>query len=101
MLLPFRLGLGGPLGPGTQYMSWIHRDDWIGLVLWLIAHDLEGAFNGTAPEPVTNAEFAKTLGRACDGPRCCRRPPSRCGSRWARWPTRCCSRASGPCPSAP
>ena len=69
MLLPFKLGAGGPIGPGTQYMPWIHRSDWVALVRWLIeAPQARGAFNGCAPEPVTNAEFAKALGRALGRP---------------------------------
>jgi uncharacterized protein (TIGR01777 family) len=69
MLLPFRLGAGGPLGAGTQYMPWIHRDDWVDLVRWLIAEPgSRGAFNGTSPEPATNAEFARALGRALRRP---------------------------------
>jgi uncharacterized protein (TIGR01777 family) len=65
MLLPFRLGLGGRLGDGRQWMSWIHVDD----LAALIAHALEtdsvsGALLGTSPEPVTNADFTRALGRA-------------------------------------
>lgn len=69
MLLPAKLGVGGRLGSGAQYMPWIHRHDWIALVEWLIAGpSAEGAFNATAPEPVTNAEFARALGRAIRRP---------------------------------
>jgi uncharacterized protein (TIGR01777 family) len=68
MLLPFRLGAGGPLGSGEQYMSWIHRDDWTALVAGLLEHDVEGPFNATAPTPVTNAEFARALGAALHRP---------------------------------
>jgi uncharacterized protein (TIGR01777 family) len=69
MLLPFNLGVGGPQGSGRQFMPWIHRDDWIGLVRWLIsATAARGAFNATAPEPVTNKEFARSLGRALHRP---------------------------------
>jgi uncharacterized protein len=69
MLLPFRLGIGGRLGSGRQYMSWIHRDDWVRLVRWLIDEaDAQGPFNATAPEPVTNAEFTRALGRALHRP---------------------------------
>ncbi len=58
MLLPFRLGLGGRLGDGRQWMSWIHRQDWINIVQTMIADStLQGAYNATAPNPVTNAEF--------------------------------------------
>lgn len=69
MLPPFRWGLGGPIGHGRQWMSWIHREDLIGLVQWLL--ELEsagGAYNGTAPEPVRNREFARTLGRVLHRP---------------------------------
>jgi uncharacterized protein len=69
MLLPFKLGAGGPLGAGVQYMPWIHRDDWVDLVRWLIAEPgARGAFNGTSPAPVTNAEFVRALGRALRRP---------------------------------
>lgn len=69
MLTPFRLGVGGPLGDGRQFMPWIHIADWVGLVLWLIGHSsARGAFNGTAPAPVTNAEFSRALGRALHRP---------------------------------
>jgi uncharacterized protein (TIGR01777 family) len=69
MLLPFKLGAGGPMGSGTQYMPWIHLDDWVSLVVWLIeSPDARGAFNGTAPTPVTNREFARALGRALRRP---------------------------------
>jgi uncharacterized protein (TIGR01777 family) len=69
MLLPFKLFAGGPFGTGRQFVSWIHRDDWVALVLWLIdAHAVAGPVNATAPEPVTNAEFARALGRALRRP---------------------------------
>ncbi|MGH8455128.1 MAG: TIGR01777 family oxidoreductase, partial [Nevskiales bacterium] len=69
MLLPFRLGLGGHLGDGRQWMSWIHRDDLIGIILHLLRHEsLRGPYNGTAPEPVTNREFARSLGAALRRP---------------------------------
>jgi hypothetical protein len=69
MMLPFKLGAGGPQGSGTQYMPWIHRDDWVDLVRWLISEaGARGAFNATAPEPVTNREFARSLGRALSRP---------------------------------
>lgn len=69
MLPPFRLGLGGPIGDGRHYMAWIHRDDWVALVLHLLADDrLSGPFNLTAPHPVPNAEFAEALGRALHRP---------------------------------
>ncbi len=69
MLLPFRLGLGGVIGPGTQYMSWIAIDDVLGAVQHtLVRDDLQGPFNMVAPEPVTNREFTKTLGRVLGRP---------------------------------
>lgn len=62
MLPLFRMGLGGRLGSGTQYMPWIHRYDMVEGLLFLLENtDLEGAFNLTAPNPVTNAEFTRTL----------------------------------------
>jgi uncharacterized protein (TIGR01777 family) len=69
MLLPFKLGLGATLGSGAQYMSWIHVDDWTALVETLIKDDrASGAFNLTAPEPVTNRVFTRTLGRVLGRP---------------------------------
>ena len=69
MLPPFRFGVGGPVGSGRQYWPWIHRADWIGLVQWAIrTPTVSGAINLTAPNPVTNAEFAQALGRAMHRP---------------------------------
>lgn len=69
MLPPFRLGLGGPMGDGDQWMSWIHREDLVGLILWLLANaQARGAYNGTAPAAVTNAEFARTLAKVLGRP---------------------------------
>lgn len=69
MLPAFRLGGGGRMGSGRQWMSWIHRDDHIALTRFLLDHaTLSGAFNATAPNPVTNAEFAATLGRVLKRP---------------------------------
>jgi uncharacterized protein (TIGR01777 family) len=69
MLLPFRLGLGGPLGSGAQYLPWIHLADWVALVTHIIASpDARGAFNVTAPNPATNAEFTRALARAVSRP---------------------------------
>ena len=69
MLLPFRLGIGGPIAGGRHYMPWIAAEDVAGM--YLAALDGEkwsGAFNVTAPEPVTNREFSKALGRALRRP---------------------------------
>ena len=77
MLLPFRLGLGGPFGSGEQYMPWIHRRDWIDLVRWsLITTAAEGPFNATAPQPVTNREFTRTLAKVLGRPHVLRVPAS-------------------------
>jgi uncharacterized protein len=75
MLLPFRLGGGGPFGHGRQYMSWIHRQDWIGLARWLLTRvDASGPTNATAPAPETNAAFAATLARVLRRPHLLRAP---------------------------
>ncbi len=67
--LPFRLFTGGPVGSGRQYWSWIHRDDWVGLALWALRNAaVAGPINLTAPAPVTNREFAATLGRVMRRP---------------------------------
>jgi len=69
MLTPFRLGVGGRMGTGKQYISWIHRDDAVGLLLFALEHaELRGPLNVTAPEPVTNADFAHTLGATLHRP---------------------------------
>jgi len=75
MVPAFRSFLGGPLGSGRQWMSWIHRDDVVALVLDALAREAyRGAVNATAPEPVTNAEFAATLGRVLARPARLRTP---------------------------
>jgi uncharacterized protein (TIGR01777 family) len=69
MLPPFQMFVGGPLGSGTQYMSWIHKEDWVRLVSWIVAAEgARGPLNATSPAPVTNAEFSKALGRALTRP---------------------------------
>ena len=69
MLPPFKMFAGGPLGTGTQYMPWIHKDDWVRLVTWMItAEGARGPLNATGPSPVTNAEFSKALGHALKRP---------------------------------
>ena len=69
MLLPFRLGLGGVVGPGTQWWPWIALEDVCGMFVRAIEDDaIEGLFNATAPEPATNLEFTKALGRALHRP---------------------------------
>ena len=69
MLLPFRLGLGGMIGTGTQYMSWVTLDDVLGAIHHALSTDaVRGPLNVTAPQPVTNSEFATTLGRVLGRP---------------------------------
>jgi uncharacterized protein (TIGR01777 family) len=69
MILPFKLGLGATLGSGDQYWPWIHVDDGVALVNWFIgAGSATGAFNVTAPVPVTNRAFTRTLGRVLRRP---------------------------------
>jgi uncharacterized protein len=69
MLPPFRLGIGGPVAGGRQYISWIHRDDLVGVVGAALGSDWwQGPINATAPIPVSNGEFAKALGRALHRP---------------------------------
>jgi uncharacterized protein (TIGR01777 family) len=69
MLLPFTLGVGGPLGSGDQYISWISLQDLLGLLEYsLMTPTMEGACNATTPHPITNKEFAKALGAALHRP---------------------------------
>lgn len=69
MLTPFKLGAGGPLGTGKQWWSWIHRDDLVALMLFLIEHpEFSGVVNGVAPEAARQKDFAKTLGRVLGRP---------------------------------
>ncbi|MEQ1635543.1 MAG: TIGR01777 family oxidoreductase [Methylococcales bacterium] len=69
MLLPFQLGLGGRLGSGQQWMSWIDRQDWIAICDTMINDaSMRGAYNATAPNPVSNAEFTQTLAQCLNRP---------------------------------
>ena len=69
MLPAFRLGLGGPIGDGRQYMSWITLDDVVGAFLFALTNDgLHGPVNAVAPQPVRNTEFVHTLGKALNRP---------------------------------
>jgi uncharacterized protein (TIGR01777 family) len=69
MMRPFRFFAGGKLGSGRQYLSWIHRLDWIEMVRWIVqTPDLAGVINTTAPHPATTREFAHALGRALKRP---------------------------------
>ncbi|GAW86824.1 conserved hypothetical protein [Bathymodiolus platifrons methanotrophic gill symbiont] len=69
MLFPFKMCLGGRIGDGKQWMPWIHIDDLVGIILYCMSHDnLQGAINGTSPNPVTNQVFTKTLGTSLKRP---------------------------------
>ena len=69
MLVPFRAGVGGPLGSGKQWMSWIHRDDVVGLAVAAVASDAyAGPVNATAPAPVRNRDFTRALAHALHRP---------------------------------
>jgi uncharacterized protein len=69
LLPPFKLGVGGPLAGGRQYMSWVHIDDEVGILLWALDNDeVSGVVNSTAPNPVTNREFSQAIGRALHRP---------------------------------
>ena len=60
---PFRFGLGGPLGNGQQMLSWIHRDDLVAMIRWMLSGSPDaGAYNATSPQPVSNGEFTTTFG---------------------------------------
>jgi uncharacterized protein (TIGR01777 family) len=75
MLVPFEFGFGGPFGDGRHWLSWIHRDDLVRLIVHAIATPaLAGPVNGTAPTPVRNAEFAAALGRSLARPALARLP---------------------------
>jgi uncharacterized protein len=68
MLPFFKLGIGGPVAGGGQYVAWVHIDDIVGAIAFCLAEDCTGPVNVTAPEPVTNKEFSKTLGRVLRRP---------------------------------
>jgi uncharacterized protein len=69
LLLPFRLGLGGPIAGGDQYLPWIHIEDEVEILLWALDDErVRGVVNAAAPEQVTNREFSKALGRALGRP---------------------------------
>ena len=68
MLPLFRLGVGGKLGTGNQYWSWITLEDQVRLISWLLSNSIEGPVNLSAPNPITNTEFTKTLGQVLGRP---------------------------------
>ena len=76
LLLPFRLGLGGPIGRGRNYWSWVHIDDAVGVILHaLSSNSVSGALNVTAPKPARNAEFSRILGAVLQRPALFPLPP--------------------------
>lgn len=77
MVFPFRVGLGGPLGNGQQFMPWIHIEDMVRGIIFLLNHpDAKGAFNMVAPTPVRNAQFSRVLGEVLHRPTLFRVPAS-------------------------
>jgi uncharacterized protein len=69
LLTPFKLGVGGPIAGGRQYMSWVHIDDEVGILLWALDNErVSGTVNSTAPNPVTNRELSHAIGRALGRP---------------------------------
>ncbi len=69
MLTPFKLGVGGPLAGGNQYLSWIHIEDEVGILLWALDNEnVSGVVNASSPNPATNKDFSKALGRALNRP---------------------------------
>lgn len=69
LLLPFKLGVGGPIGPGTQWWAWIHLDDWVRMTVWAMDSAMvRGPLNVCAPEPATNRDVMRALGRALHRP---------------------------------
>jgi hypothetical protein len=69
LLLPFKLGVGGPLAGGRQWVPWIHISDEVGILIWALDNEsVSGVVNGTAPNPVTNKDWSKALGKALGRP---------------------------------
>jgi uncharacterized protein len=69
LLTPFKLGIGGPIAGGSQYFSWIHIEDEVEMLLWALDDDsVSGILNATSPNPATNRDFSKALGRALGRP---------------------------------
>jgi hypothetical protein len=68
MLPPFRMGVGGRLGSGQQWMSWIHLEDLVGLFQFAVERQVRGPLNAVAPHPVTNSDFTRELARALRRP---------------------------------
>jgi uncharacterized protein (TIGR01777 family) len=89
MLTPFKLGVGGRIGGGGQYWSWLDVDDAVGVIKHAIGNaEVRGPVNAVSPNPVTNAEFTSALGDALGRPTIFPLRPSPRASRWAKCPTR-------------
>ena len=74
--MPFKLGLGGPIGFGRAWWSWVHIDDVVGVIMHALQNSgVEGALNVTAPHPARNADFSRALGRALGRPAFAPLPP--------------------------
>src|SRR2546427_5665592 len=94
MLLPFKIGLGGRIGSGDQYWSWILLDDLTSAIVHCIqASGLHGAVNTVSPSPVTNLEFTKVLGRVLSRPTIFPLPAFARGSLLVKWQMHCYSQA--------
>ena len=68
MIGPFKAGVGGVVGSGNQWLSWITKEDLVGIFDWLVTHPVEGAVNCVAPAPASNREFTRALGTALGRP---------------------------------
>jgi len=68
MIPPFKFGLGAPIGSGKQWMSWIHEDDLVGMILFALDHEMTGVYNAVAPNPVNNADFSRAIAIALKKP---------------------------------
>ena len=68
MLPPFKMGVGGKIGSGRQWMSWIHAEDLAGMIRFALNNQVSGPMNGVSPNPVTNADFTRALGAALKRP---------------------------------
>lgn len=84
MLIPFKFGLGGRIGNGRQWMSWISLQDEVSALCWLLTSDTHGPVNLTAPNPVTNSEFAKTLAQVLKRPAFLPTPKMALSALWGR-----------------
>jgi uncharacterized protein (TIGR01777 family) len=77
MLLPFKLGLGGRIGDGEQYMPWVHRNDVVAGLIWMLENEhAKGAYNMVSPNPVTNREFTRALAKTVNRPALFPVPPA-------------------------